>query len=152
MLTFVATVATVSALVAGALPAIQIAKLWRNRSAEGISTVWVIGALTNSVVWNVYALLLGNMTLILPNALSLAMNISMTVVVFAVRHPKLATGAKQAIAHPIARFAEAVVDDPELAAEFAALVEEQKFERLSAADTLVLRPAELLLNSGLSAA
>ena len=72
MLPFVATVATVSALLAGALPAIQISKLWRNRSADGISTVWVIGALANSIVWNVYALLLGNMTLILPNALSLA--------------------------------------------------------------------------------
>jgi uncharacterized protein with PQ loop repeat len=146
MLTFVATVATVSALVAGALPAIQIAKLWRNRSAEGISTVWVIGALTNSVVWNVYALLLGNMTLILPNALSLAMNVSMTVVVFAVRHPKLATGAKQALAHPIAHFAKAVVEDPELAAEFAALVEVHESERFAAADTLILRPGDLRLS------
>ena len=147
MLTFVATVAMASALVAGALPAIQIAKLWRNRSAEGISTVWVIGALTNSVVWNVYALLLGNMTLILPNALSLAMNIAMTVVVFAVRHPKVATGAKQAIAHPIAHLAKAVVDDPELAAEFTALVEEQKFERFAAADTLILRPGDLRISA-----
>lgn len=146
MLTFVATVATVSALVAGALPAIQIAKLWRNRSAEGISTVWVVGALTNSVVWNVYALLLGNLTLILPNALSLAMNVAMTVVVFAVRHPRVATGAKRAIAHPIAHFAKAVVDDPELAAEFAALVEEHESERFSTADTLILRPADLRLN------
>lgn len=147
MLTFVATVATVSALVAGALPAIQIAKLWRNRSADGISTVWVIGALTNSVVWNVYALLLGNMTLILPNALSLAMNISMTIVVFAVRHPRVAAGARQAIVHPVAHFAKAVVDDPKLAAEFAALVEVHESERFAAADTLILRPSELRLSA-----
>lgn len=145
MLPFVATVATVSALLAGALPAIQISKLWRNRSAEGISTVWVIGALANSVVWNVYALLLGNMTLILPNALSLAMNTAMTAVVFAVRHPRVATGARCTLAHPVAHVAKAVADDPELAAEFAALVEEHELERLSAADTLVLRPAELRL-------
>ncbi len=145
MLTFVATVATVSALVAGALPAIQIAKLWRNRSAEGISTVWVIGALTNSVVWNVYALLLGSMTLILPNALSLAMNITMTTVVFTLRRSGEA-GAAHAIAHPVARFARAVADDPNLAAEFEALVEEQRFERFAAADTLILRPGDLRLS------
>jgi hypothetical protein len=87
------------------------------------------------------------MTLILPNALSLTMNISMTVVVFAVRHPRVATGAKQAIAHPIAHFAKAVVDDPELAAEFAALVEVHESERFSAADTLILRPGDLRLNA-----
>lgn len=147
MLPFVATVAMVSALLAGALPAIQISKLWRNRSADGISTVWVIGALANSVVWNVYSLLLGSMTLILPNALSLAMNISMTAVVFAVRHPRVAAGAKHAIAHPVAHFAKAVVDDPRLAAEFAALVEEHESERFAAADTLILRPSDLRLST-----
>jgi hypothetical protein len=147
MLPFVATVATVSALLAGALPAIQISKLWRNRSADGISTVWVIGALANSIVWNVYALLLGNLTLILPNALSLAMNVAMTSVVFAVRHPRVAAGARNAIAHPIARFAQAVVDDPELAAEFALLVEEHESERFAAADTLILRPGDLRLSA-----
>lgn len=147
MLPFVATVATVSALLAGALPAIQISKLWRNRSADGISTVWVIGALANSIVWNVYALLLGNMTLILPNALSLAMNVAMTAVVFAVRHPKVAAGARSALAHPVAYFAKAVVDDPELAAEFAALVEEHESERFAAADTLILRPGDLRLSA-----
>jgi hypothetical protein len=147
MLPFVATVAMVSALIAGALPAIQIAKLWRNRSAEGISTVWVMGALANSVVWNVYSLLLGNMTLIVPNALSLAMNVAMTAVVLAVRRPGAAAGARHAVAHPVAHFARAVVEDPRLAAQFAALVEEHESERFAAADTLILRPADLRLSA-----
>jgi hypothetical protein len=147
MLPFVATVAMVSALIAGALPAIQIAKLWRNRSAEGISTVWVMGALANSIVWNVYSLLLGNMTLIVPNALSLTMNVAMTAVVLAVRRPGAAAGARHAVAHPVAHFARAVVEDPRLAAQFAALVEEHESERFAAADTLILRPADLRLSA-----
>jgi len=137
MLPLVSLIATVSALAAGSLPAIQIAKLWRNRNADGISLVWVVGALANSIVWNVYALLLGSLTLILPNLLALAMNVTMTAVVFAVRHPRVARTSEPALAH----VARAVVDDPDLGAEFAALVSAHEADRFSAADTLVLVPA-----------
>ncbi|HEX7084107.1 MAG TPA: SemiSWEET family transporter [Gaiellaceae bacterium] len=145
MLSFVAAIATVSALASGSLPAIQIAKLWHDRNSDGISLVWVVGALTNSIVWNVYGLLLGNLTLILPNALSLLMNVTMTGVVFAVRHPRFTGNARNAIAHPVAHFAKAVVDDPELAAEFAALVSEHEADRFAAAETLVLPPGDVRL-------
>ena len=98
MLQLLAPVATVSALTAGSLPAIQIARLWRDRSSAGISLVWVLGALTNSAVWTTYALTLGSLPLILPNVLGLLMNLSMTTVVLAVRHPRLrAAGARQPV-------------------------------------------------------
>jgi len=143
MLQLLAPVATVSALAAGSLPSIQIARLWRARSSAGISLVWVLGGLGNSVVWTAYALALGSLPLLLPNVLGLLMNIAMTSVIFAVRHPRLAAAAGS----PIAHVAKAVVDDPALAAELAALVEGFEADRLSAADTLVLRPGDLSLSA-----
>jgi sugar efflux transporter for intercellular exchange len=143
MLALLAPVAMVSALAAGSLPAIQIVRLWCARSSAGISIVWVLGGLANSVVWTAYALSLGSLPLILPNVLGLAMNLAMTTVVFAVRHPRLAAD----VAHPIAHVAKAVVHDAALAAEFAALVEAHEAERFSAAETLVLRPGDLSLSA-----
>jgi hypothetical protein len=144
MLNLLATVATASALASGSLPAIQVARLWRNRSAEGISVVWVVGGLANSAIWATYALALGSTPLVLSNVLGLLMNVAMTTVVFAVRHPRLARGPA---GFPIARVAKAVVHDPALAAEFASLVEAHEADRFSAADTLVLRPGDLSLSA-----
>ena len=115
MLQLLAPLATVSALASGSLPAIQIAKLWRDRSSDGISLVWVLGGLANSAVWTVYAFALGTLPLVLPNVLGLCMNVAMTTVVLAVRHPRLAA---RPAAKPIAHVARAVVHDAALAAEF----------------------------------
>ena len=143
MLELLAPVAMTSALAAGSLPAIQIARLWRARSSAGISLVWVLGGLCNTAVWTAYALALGSMPLLLPNVLGLLMSLAMTTVVFAVRHPRLAGP----VGSPIAHVAKAVVHDPALAAEFAAFVDAHEADRFSAADTLVLRPGELSLSA-----
>jgi uncharacterized protein with PQ loop repeat len=140
VLAVLSVVATVSGLTAGCLPSLQVAKMWRERSAEGMSLPWLLGALTNSAIWNCYSILLGNMALILPNALNLAMNVSLTTSVLVLRH-RARTAAP--VPTPFARVAKAVVDDPELAAEFAALVAGHRQRRLSEADTLVLRLGEI---------
>jgi uncharacterized protein with PQ loop repeat len=140
VLAMLSVVATVSGLTAGCLPSLQVAKMWRERSASGMSLPWLLGALTNSAIWNCYSILLGNMALILPNGLNLAMNISLTTSVLVLR--RRARGAAPAPV-PVARVAKAVVADPELAAEFAALVAEHRERRLSEADTLVLAPGAI---------
>jgi hypothetical protein len=79
------------------------------------------------------------MALILPNGLHLLMNVSLTGSVLVLR--RLRRGV--APAAPVARVARAVVDDPKLAAEFAALVAAHEAERFAAADTVVIRRGEL---------
>jgi uncharacterized protein with PQ loop repeat len=149
MLIYLATIATASALASNALPTVQILKMWRSRSAGGVSTVWVVGAFCNGLIWTAYSLMLGNVTLILPTLLGLCMNGSMTAIILLVRHPRYARAAvdeaRRAVhaaipAQQVERLAKAVVHDPELAAEFRLLVAEHEAERLSTADTLVLRP------------
>src|SRR3954447_5983017 len=112
VLAVLSVVATVSGLTAGCLPSLQVVKMWRERSAEGMSLPWLLGALTNSAIWNCYSILLGNMALILPNALNLAMNVSLTTSVLVLRHR---ARAAKPVPAPMARVAKAVVDDPELA-------------------------------------
>ena len=139
VLSVLSVVATISGLVAGCLPSLQVLKMWRERSAEGVSLAWLAGALTNSAIWNSYSLMLGNLALILPNAVSLLMNLSLTTSVLVLRRGRTAGDG----AAPVAYVAKAVVDDPEFAAEFAALVEAHRAEQLAGADTLVLRPGEI---------
>jgi uncharacterized protein with PQ loop repeat len=131
-----AIVATVSGLLAGCLPSLQVAKMWRTRSAAGVSLPWLLGALANSAIWNVYSILLGNRALILPNAVSLVMNLTLTTSALVLRR-------SPGPAPAVARVAKAVVDDPELAAEFAALVEGYEADQLAEADTLILRPGTI---------
>lgn len=141
MLHSLATVATVSGLCAGMLPSLQIAKMWRERSADGVSLPWLLGALANSAIWNAYSWTLGNDALILPNTLNLLMNVSMTSSMLVLRRTRRSRAT--AACAPVAHVARAVVDDPELGAELAALVAAHRADRLSTADTLVLRPGEL---------
>jgi uncharacterized protein with PQ loop repeat len=140
VLSVLSIVATVSGLTAGCLPSLQVAKMWRQRSAEGVSLPWLLGALTNCTIWNAYSILLGNMALILPNAVNLVMNVSLTTSVLVLRRRSRVAAVASP---PMARVARAVVDDPELAAEFAALVAEHRAGQLSEADTLVLPPGAI---------
>jgi uncharacterized protein with PQ loop repeat len=80
MLTLLATVATVSGLLAAFLPAIQIATMWRARSSVGISIPFLAGGLANNAVWTVYAVALRSVPLIAPNVLALFMNVTMVFV------------------------------------------------------------------------
>jgi uncharacterized protein with PQ loop repeat len=136
MLGALAIAATVSGLAAGCLPTFQVLKMWRQRSAAGLSLPWLAGALVNSAIWNAYGLVLGNTALILPNALNLLMNVSLTTTALVLGRSRAAVG----VAPPVASVAKAVVDDPQLAAEFAALVDAHKADQLAEADTLILRP------------
>jgi uncharacterized protein with PQ loop repeat len=139
VLSVLAVIATCSGLVAACLPSLQVAKMWRERSAEGVSLPWLLGALTNCAIWNLYAFALGNMALMIANGVSLLMNVTLTTSVIVLRRAR----AAEPVAAPVASVAKAVVDDPEFAAEFAALVAEHRASQLSTADTLVLRPGEL---------
>ena len=75
-----AALATTTGLLNGFLPLVQIAKMVRERSAGGLSVPYLTGGLTNSFVWNAYALSLGNVTLILPNAVAFVMGASLLTV------------------------------------------------------------------------
>src|SRR4051812_4549781 len=80
MLTFIAATATVSALVAGFLPTIQIGKIYRARSSAGMSIPFIAGGFANNIIWTVYAVTLPSATLIAPNILGLIMNTTMLTV------------------------------------------------------------------------
>jgi len=93
------------------------------------------------VIWNGYALMLGSMALILPNVLGLTMNVMLTSIAVAVRHPRLAREQQAESSVPCPRrMAEAVVENPELGAELAALIVEHEAAKLADADTLIMRP------------
>ena len=114
MLTFIAATATFSGLAAAMLPAIQIAKMLRSRCSSGISIAYIAGGLANNVVWTVYGFALPNLALIVPDVLTVAMNLTMLTVAIRYR-PRAAA--------PPAR------EDDELATELAQLVAEAEVPR-----------------------
>jgi uncharacterized protein with PQ loop repeat len=114
MLTLIAATATLSGLVAATLPAIQITKMLRSRSSGGISIAYIAGGLANNVIWTVYGFALPNLALIVPDVLTVAMNLTMLTV--AIRY----------------RPRPAAEEDDELAAELAQLVAEADLERAEA--------------------
>jgi uncharacterized protein with PQ loop repeat len=80
MLTLIAATATLSGLVAGFLPTIQIRKIVRSRTSHGISIPFVAGGVVNNLVWSVYAFAFPSIALVVPNVLALLMNGTMLVV------------------------------------------------------------------------
>ena len=110
MLTLIAATATLSGLVAAMLPAIQIAKMLRSRCSSGISIAYIAGGLANNAIWTVYGFALPNLALIVPDVLTVAMNLTMLTVAIRYR-PR------------------AAAEDDELAAELAQLVAEADLER-----------------------
>ena len=80
MLTLIAAIATLSGLVAAMLPAIQITKMLRSRCSNGISIAYIAGGLANNVIWTVYGFAIPNLALIIPDVLTVAMNLTMLTV------------------------------------------------------------------------
>ena len=128
MLTLIAATATLSGLVAAMLPAIQIAKMLRSRCSSGISIAYIAGGLANNVVWTVYGFALPNLALIIPDVLTVVMNLTMLTVAIRYRPPAAVAPAAPLAAH----LAKAVVQDDELAAELAELVAEIDLDRAEA--------------------
>ena len=120
MLTLIAAIATFSGLVAGLLPAIQITKMLRTRCSNGISLPYLAGGVANNLIWAVYGFALPSLALVLPAALGLLMNGVMLTV--AVRYRP----------GPAADRPARLVDDEELAAEFAQLLAEERGQRVAA--------------------
>ena len=67
MLNAVPAVATLSGLVTGFLPVVQIARMLRGRTAAGVSLVYVLGGLLNAMVFGLYGIALANPVMILAN-------------------------------------------------------------------------------------
>jgi hypothetical protein len=134
MLTLLATVAGITGLCSAALPALQIRKMLLNRSAAGVSVLYLAGSLANGAVWFAYGMMLGNLAIILSNGLWIAMCTTMIVVARMLSHHQQAATVQQV--------ARAVAEDPEVAHVFHAAVKEHKAERLATADTLILRPGD----------
>lgn len=135
MLTLIAYIATVTGLCSSAMPVFQLRKMVRNRSAAGISVVWLSASLTNGLIWLSYGLLLHNAAIALSNGLWSVMCVAQIGLAL-----RLNARPKQ---HPIAEVARAVAEDPALADEFESLVREHEANRLSTVETLVLRPRKL---------
>jgi uncharacterized protein with PQ loop repeat len=74
MLNVIAAAATISGLLAGLLPTVQIRKILRLRSSRGISLPYLGGVLANNLVWMAYGIAFPRVSLILPNALTVLMN------------------------------------------------------------------------------
>jgi hypothetical protein len=128
MLTLIAATATFSGLIAGLLPAIQIAKMLRTRCSKGISLPYLAGGVVNNLIWTVYGLALPSLALTLPAALGLLMNAAMLTVAVRYRPGTAANLPTPLVAH----VATAVVHDEELAAEFAELLAEGRAQRVAA--------------------
>jgi hypothetical protein len=126
MLTLIAAIATLSGLVAAMLPAIQITKMLRSRSSSGISVAYIAGGLANNVIWTVYGFAIPNLALIIPDVLTVAMNLTMLTVAIRYR-PRAAAAPKP--------------EDDELAAEVAQLVAEADLGRVEAVRRLEAQAA-----------
>jgi hypothetical protein len=132
MPTYLATVATCTGLCAAGLPLIQVRKMLTHRTAGGVSVVFLAGAGTNAIVWVAYGTSLHSPTIALPALVSAVMCATQIAVA-----TRLNRGPAP---HPVASVAKAVVDDPRLAAEFRALVDEHEAHRRATDDTLILVP------------
>ena len=79
-LSTLAATATVTGLLNAFLPLVQITKMIRERSAGGLSIPYLMGGLANNAIWNLYALALGNWSLILPMSVGFVMGSSLLTV------------------------------------------------------------------------
>ena len=100
MLTRIATIAAASGLAAGLLPLVQASKIVRTRNAAGISLVYLAGGVLNSTVWTTYSFCVRNLTLIVPNVVTLATMSALLAIAIACRFGERAAGRKRSAGVP----------------------------------------------------
>ena len=88
-----AVVATVTGLCSAGLPVVQIRKMLRDRSAGGVSVLYLAGSLANGCIWLAYGITLGNVAVIASNALWIAMCATMIAIAATLRRPLAAHAA-----------------------------------------------------------
>lgn len=68
---------TLLGMIAGAMTTIaflpQLFKVWRSKSAEDISMTWLIIFSSGVLLWLIYGLLLGQLPIVLANAVTLSL-------------------------------------------------------------------------------